>query len=382
MNGSIRIAPALGRRVLVLLPWVAAGATAALVACSSDRAGFDDTPPPEPALASGDGAAAPETEAGPPCLSETLGAEPVPLAMLLVMDRSGSMSSPSGNTKWDQARNAMISFTDTPGAAGTKLGLTVFPPDPGAGDQCQPASYKPIVPIALLPGNGPVIKNALLTRSTTGSTPMAGGLQGGVDAMKDFLAKNPNEEGVIILVTDGDPGACSGVDTVSNVTSIAAAAAKGTPKIRTFVVGMEGATFSNLNTIATAGEGAPTAFNAGVTGTDAGVSPQQQLHDALEKIRSGALGCEYVLPVPDPSKGTLDPGSVEIDFTPGTNDPTVKLRRVDAASQCGSTTGGFYYDNPAAPKRLILCPASCEAVKKGTAAAKLDVVLGCIHRVN
>jgi hypothetical protein len=191
--------------------------------------------------------------------------------------------------------------------------------------------------------NGTAIKDALLTRNTLGSTPMAGAMQGGVDAMKSFLATNPNEEGVTILVTDGDPGACSG-DTVSNVTAIAASAAKGTPRIRTFVVGMGGATFSNLDAIAKAGEGAPASFNASGGGSDAGVSPQQQLLDALEKIRSGALGCEYLLPTPDADKGALDPSSVDIELTAGPNDPSVKIRRVDSLAQCGATSGGLYYD--------------------------------------
>lgn len=366
------------KRLAALLALASTAGIGLLAACSSgDRSAFAEDPPPA-SFTGGDGSLpnVDPGDGGAPCLTETLGAEPVPLAMLLVMDRSGSMA----GTKWDQARNAMIGFADTTGAAGSKLGLTVFPPDPGAGDQCLPASYAPIVPIALLPGNGPAIKDALLSRSTTGSTPMAGALQGGADAMKAFLAKNPNEEGVLILVTDGDPGACTG-DTVSNVTAIASATAKGTPRIRTFVVGMQGATFSNLDAIAKAGEGAPTAFNAS-GGTDGGVSPQQQLLDALEKIRSGALGCEYILPTPEASKGVLDPATVEIAFTPGANDPPQRFKRVDSSGQCGATTGGFYYDDPKLPKRIVLCPASCEAVKKGTNEAKVDVFLGCIKPVN
>jgi hypothetical protein len=358
-----------------------AAAASVIVACanSDERIAFEPLSPPAADFTTGDGGLSTieAGDGGEPCLTDTLGAEPVPLAMLLVMDRSGSMA----GTKWDQARYAMIGFADTPGAAGSKLGLTVFPPDPGGGDQCTPASYKPIVPIALLPGNGTAIKDALLSRSTTGSTPMAGGLQGGVDSMKDFLGQNPNEEGVIILVTDGDPGACSG-DTVSNVATIASSAAKGTPRIRTFVVGMEGATFSNLDTIAKAGEGAPTAFNAAnTTASDGGVSAQQQLLDALEKIRSGALGCEYILPTPSGDKGVLDPNSVEIEFTPGGNDPPERFKRVDSAEQCGTKTGGFYYDDPKNPKRIILCPASCTDVKEGTSTAKVDVFLGCIKPV-
>lgn len=368
------------RPLRAVLPLAALGALT-LGACSSDRSGFQE--PEEagsPPILGGDPDAGNDAE-GSPCVTDTLGAVPVPLAMLLVMDRSGSMNAPTGNTKWDQARSAMIGFTDTKGASGTKIGLTVFPPDTGAGDQCLPASYAPVVPIALLPGNGTAIKDALLKRSTTGSTPMAGAMQGGVNAMKSFLANNPNEEGVIILVTDGDPGACTG-DTVSNVTAIASSAAKGTPRIRTFVVGMDGATFANLDSIAKAGEGSPSAFNASGGGSDAGVSPQQQLLDALEKIRSGALGCEYLLPAVESEMGELDPSSVDIDFTAGPNDPPVKIRRVDNLAACGVTTGGFYYDDPAAPKRIILCPSSCEDVREGTSAAKVDVFLGCIKRVN
>ena len=144
---------------------------------------------------------------------------------------------------------------------------------------------------------------------------------------------------------------------------------------------MEGATFSKLDTIAAAGGGAPKAFNASGTTGDAG-TPQEQLLDALDEIRSGALGCEYVVPTPEASKGTVDPDSVVIDFTPGQNDDPQNFRRVADLSACGATTGGFYYDDPKNPTRIILCPASCEAVTKGTVDAKLDVVLGCIKQVN
>ena len=71
-----------------------------------------------------------------------------------------------------------------------------------------------------------------------------------------------------------------------------------------------------------------------------------------------------------------------IDFTPGKNDPSQNFRRVADLLACGATTGGFYYDDPENPTRIILCPASCEAVTNGTVDARLDVVLGCIKQVN
>ena len=367
----------LARLSLSSVAMAVAIASVSTVACSSSsRAGIDTSEPPAPPISTGDGGGGPDS--GIVCLSEQVKAETVPLAMLVVIDRSGSML----GEKWDAATKAIRAFADRSEVVGMKMGVQFFPPLSGT-DECNGSSYKALpVPIAALPDNVlPIQQRLEATDANGGGTPMRSGLEGSIGAMRDFLDANPLHEGVVILVTDGDPGACSGVDTVANVSSIASAAAKGTPRIRTFVVGMDGATFSNLNTIAVAGDGAPTAFNASATG-DAGVSAQQQLLDALEKIRSGALGCEYVLPVPEANKGTVDPASVEIEFTAGKNDPPAKFRRVDSVSQCGEATGGFYYDNPTAPKRLILCPASCEDVKKGTAASKLDVVLGCIKQVN
>lgn len=364
------------RTIFLGLPLALATAVA-IAACGDGRSGFDagraDGGPssgfidPDAGIPDGSGLD------GGACLSETLRAEPVPLAILLLMDRSGSMS----GIKWDMARQAMIAFADTPGSAGSKLGLSVFPPDPGIEEQCVPSLYAPIVPISLLPG--PAIKEALLTRGVTGTTPMNPALQGAVDAMRGHLAQNPSEEGVVILVTDGDPEGCG--STVANVAGVAKLAAAETPPIRTFVVGMDGANFSNLDKIALAGGGAPYAFNASGTGNGGGTT-QQQLFDALEKIRAGAIGCEYVVPKPEASNGSVDPDSVEIDFTAGTNSAPQKFKRVVDQVACGTTTGGFYYDNPKNPKRIILCPSSCEAVRKGTAAAKVDVVLGCIKQVN
>jgi hypothetical protein len=44
------------------------------------------------------------------------------------------------------------------------------------------------------------------------------------------------------------------------------------------------------------------------------------------------------------------------------------------ASRCDATQGGWYYDDPAAPQRVMLCPATCDAVRGGSS---LRIVLGC-----
>ncbi|MBX3191745.1 MAG: VWA domain-containing protein [Labilithrix sp.] len=336
-------------------------------ACASRSRDFDDTPEPAPVFS--------DVEAGVPegggykCIREEVtGGEPVPLSMIILLDRSGSMV----GERWTSATNAIRAFVDRAEVVGMKVGLQFFPPL--AGDQCSPSTYaKPSVPIDVLPDNVIPIQQRLAATSPTGGTPMSGAVAGSVIAMQSWLADNDPHAGAIILVTDGDPAGCGNIDAVA---SAAQTGAKGTPTVKTFAVGMEGATFSNLDKVALAGAGAPKAFNVG-----GGAGAQQALFDALDAIRTGVLSCEYVLPRPKAEDGVLDLDSVELKLTPGENDPTQLVRRVADKAACGETTGGFYYDDPVDAKRIILCPASCTAARGG-ASAKLDVVLGCIQRPN
>ncbi|MBX3199162.1 MAG: VWA domain-containing protein [Labilithrix sp.] len=345
-------------------------------ACSSSsRDAFVAPPEEEPAPGFDSELDAGEPEDGGKCVSEAVTGQAVPLALVVLLDRSGSMST----DMWASATNAIRSFVDRSEVVGMQVGLQFFPPV--AGDQCSPSVYANLsVPIGPLPDNVLPIQQRLTSTTPGGGTPMGAALEGGILAMRTWLAESAPHAGAVILVTDGDPAGCGGgIDAVAGIAALGAKPGGNEPSVRTFAVGMQGATFSNLNKVAAAGGGAPTAFNVG-----GGAAAQQALLDALETIRTSAIGCEYVLPTPPPDKGVLDLDSVELNFTPGDNDPTVNVRRVANKAACGATTGGFYYDDPKTPERIILCPASCELVRGAPAEAKpkLDVVLGCIRRPN
>jgi hypothetical protein len=352
---------------------LAAAALTTTAACSSSRDTFDDSPPPQPGLSNGvpEGGA---PDSGTLCLAEQVRAEAVPLAMLVLVDRSGSML----GEKWDAATKAIRSFADRSEVVGMKMGVQFFPALSN-GDECNGSAYKTLaVPIAPLPDNViPIQQKLLASDANGGGTPMRSGLEGSIAAMRDFLEANPLHEGVVILVTDGDPTSCGAVSAVVGAASGGAKPPAGVRTVRTFAVGMDGATFGNLNQIAAAGGGFPTAFDVGT-----GATAQQGLVDALEKVRTGALGCEYRLPLPPPEKGVLDLDSVVFEFTAGANDPKVAMRRVADEAACGATTGGYYYDDAKAPTRVVLCPASCDTVRGGTADAKIELAFGCIQRPN
>lgn len=301
------------------------------------------------------------------CAQATVTAETVPLAMLVLIDRSGSMS----GDKWTAATSAIRTFADRAEVVGMQMGLNFFPPL-GTGDQCAYSTYaQPAVGIAPLPDNVIPIQQKLASTDVTGSTPMSGGLGGSIEAMRSFLSENPSYEPVVILVTDGDPAGCGSLSDVIDIANKGANPTGNEARVRTFVVGMQGATFSNLDKIAVGGGGFSTAFNVG-----AGTAAQQGLVDALEAVRTGAIGCEYILPTP--SQGALDYESVEVRYTPGGNDPVQTMRKVASKGDCGQQTGGYYYDDPANPTRVVLCPASCGIVRDAPEEAKVELFFGCI----
>jgi hypothetical protein len=73
--------------------------------------------------------------------------------------------------------------------------------------------------------------------------------------------------------------------------------------------------------------------------------------------------------------GMLDYDKVNVQYTPGGGAPQVIPNVMDAAS-CDPATGGWYYDNPASPTKIILCGSTCAPIELDPA-GKIDILLGC-----
>lgn len=113
----------------------------------------------------------------------------------------------------------------------------------------------------------------------------------------------------------------------------------------------------------------------------AGAAAWGPFFDAVAKaVQKGSKpSCELALPTP--SKGTLDPGKVNVRITDSTG--TTDLYKVASAAACGAG-GGWYYDSESAPTKVVLCPSSCQAVEQAgvtTGNAKIEVLFGCVTLV-
>jgi hypothetical protein len=194
-------------------------------------------------------------------------------------------------------------------------------------------------------------------------------------AMAARQVTHPQRRSVLVLATDGQPSGCG---ENQNVASVVARLEQGTrlpTPILTYVVGV----FSPaeiamaqpaLQRIAAAGGTMSPPFIL-ATGDDL----TQKLLDALKAIRGLSVACEYS--IPQPATGSIDFGKVNVRTTSqsGSDEPG----NVASVDRCSPDQGGWYYDPPPSagdPKRLILCPATCERLRADPT-AKVDLVFGC-----
>ncbi|UQA60606.1 vWA domain-containing protein [Polyangium aurulentum] len=338
---------------------------------------------------------------GEACVSANKTAELRPLDIYVMLDQSGSMIGYHDTSKYDNCTEAvqdggiipisrwkdvtaaLNGFMKDPSSVGINVGLGFFPPYqaqlPGQtkcqDNMCDIDEYvSPEVPIASLPGNATPIASALdFTPCPCNGTPMSAGLQGAVKYAQQRAAANPDHVVVVVLATDGEPkGDCSGgSDDGENYpapTEVAKDAFTSSPSIPVYVIGV-GNLLSSLNAIAEAGGTGKAFLMDGDQGT------QDAFIKALNEIRGKALSCEIPIPPPPPGE-TLDPNKVNVVYKPSNGSPEVTFTKAADPSICDQVPGSWYYDDPAKPTQIILCPDACATIT-GDNAAQLDVGFGC-----
>ena len=325
------------------------------------------------------------------CATGTASAKLSNVRMLVMFDRSTSMNDvadrTTGATRWDLASAALNRFFADPTAGGLQVALRFFPHDlPAAGcndDACDvSACAQPLVPLATLaPEPADPHETALVAASASAippargpgqgnnagsqGTPISAALGGALSWAAAQRSAAPEENAVVVLVTDGQPNGCE--EDISAIASLAQNAFM-TSGILTYAIGLTGSQESDMDAIATAG-----GTTKGIFISD-GTTAKQDLLNALAAIRGSILDCDFEMPKADNGM-QVDPSKVNVKYTPA-GGTQMTLGRVPDAAGCG-TAPGWYYDNELNPTRILLCPASCNTASVQVDAT-LEVLLGCV----
>ncbi len=303
------------------------------------------------------------------CASTSSKATLIPLDLFIMLDQSGSMKDATGTgaSKWDAVTQALNAFISDSASDGIGVGIQYFGIGSSKNPSCKIADYAvPEVPIGVLPGNAKALLNSIAAHSPSSGTPTSAALQGAIQYAQAHALQNPQHAVAVVLATDGKPKDCTPND-IPGIANLAAAGAKGSPKILTFVIGV-GKELADMDAIAVGG-GTKQAFVVDTAG-----NVLQQFGAALKAIQGQAIGCVYALPKP-PAGQALQTDKVNVQVTLA-NAAAVVLDYTANKSACDPMTGGWYYDDPVAPSQILLCPATCAAVSEDPN-AKVDVLLGC-----
>jgi len=323
----------------------------------------------------------------------------VPVNMFVMFDRSGSMDDEAdettGATRWDLASAALTTFFQDPSAVGLGVALRFFPHDlPAAGCQggddevCDAvACSQPLVPPSAAPttalptlmtepapadAHEAALVGAIMSSApgddpdNGGGTPIYAALDGALRWASGYQMAHPHpqQQTVVVFVTDGAPNGCEDdFDIISQLAADAYAAVG----VTTYTIGLTGSNEGDMEQIAQAGNG-DSFF------VDDGPMAAQDLVAALQAIQGSVLACDFAIPMPTDG-GMADPNQVNVQYTPMPGAMPVPFTQVASAADCG-TSQSWYYDNPAAPTRIHLCPSVCDTVRANPTAG-ISVAIGC-----
>ena len=305
------------------------------------------------------------------CATVKAQADKLPLEMVVVLDKSGSMceyttgTNPrdcnNASSKWKIVTKALEGFFRSFESNEITVSLIAFP----NGNECSATTYETPIERQKLPLGADALVTKMNGISPNGSTPTTPAAQGAVNYAKTVdTALAGKGKTVVVFATDGLPEGCNG-NSIAAAGNVVGAVSS---TIKSYVIGV-GANLTALNDLAVKGGTTKALLVSNANTTQASTD----LTAALAQIRGASLACEYGMPAA-PAGQTLDINKVNVQFTlagAATGDT------LPYSADC-SNPKGWHYDNATAPTKIQLCQTACDDVKSTAGSqAKLDIVLGC-----
>jgi len=391
--------------------------------------GEDGKPPPIDTFVPPDNLPPPDKS----CAVSSISATQTPTAVLVVLDRSSSMTTTG---KWAAAQKAIVKAIDKDSFDNVTLGLLAYPSHSVAGPKCLwgwpvscGVSALPQVPLSTsgtvktTGSSGPrkAIYGWLTSNAPdntgTDASPGYDALKSGIDALQDLKTVDKR---ALVMLTDGgfscaslsspqrpgySDGACPDWEYPSSVVKLLKAAYEHTTKpITSFIVGLPGSNSTGkkqgayatapyhmllaLSTYAYIGSPKTVPINCnGRAFTKSGTNPTRPCHfdmtqgtftvdllaSAFAQVKGKLLGCTYKLPKVDDKNKTIDKSKVNVELTLDTKVAYKIPRRTNKSDTC--LTGKGCWDLDAKDNVSILGKA-CTDLSTATK-AKVSILVGC-----
>jgi hypothetical protein len=314
----------------------------------------------------------PASDSGAPllCSSEPLtsSSTALPSDVLFLVDRSSALACPLGGTGMSPFDGIRAAFAELAGMVATPLdfGIELYGAEEGdGGASCDSKRYEhPDIPIAPFPANATAIETAFAAHSPGEDAPLLPALTGAVTYAKTLLAAGAP---AIVVVSGTEPVTCGAATELQNVAKDAALSGLQLMVITvpTPTSGCDEASVSADLTIANAIAGAgslrfgyaPTGVQNAPYVVDRNTPMFVQrflgtVSSAIDNQRANRR-CSFRLPQfpldshADLTRSLLASKASAVVLSETTRDA------------CGQATSGFFYDDPANPREVELCPFSC-----------------------
>ena len=153
---------------------------------------------------------------GSSCVAVTQATGLVPVNLVFVVDKSGSMGDDPGDPpayqnydlRWVPVSEGLLAFFNDPGSTSLYASLEFFPANGGIEIACDPAQYGPtsvVLALTSLEDTTPFII-ALESTEPSGGTPTWPAVRGSLDYALALQTEDPDSQSIVVLVTDGEPG--------------------------------------------------------------------------------------------------------------------------------------------------------------------------------